>query len=495
MLKEGGVKNFKNFVISGLSILFMCLINAIQAQNTFTVSELQADSASITIKLEATRVEAQTTEVNYTKTDSLLAGIVRTDTLCSTKDLCVHQDARVSGDLSVFGNARLKSGSALVFEGNQTAMMGKQISLPLGNVQLLSAIPTSVLSPTDPIDIDPCLTPTAIVTPTVSTGFTAMSPGKGSVSLFSASWDGSGFLEVSGGDALLVNYFCGKDILLGTGTGTTETLSGSGRSGSKIYTGDYVEMRKHLQIGGPVYGIVGDPNNVALEVHTNSGEGIRVKTYTVDDPELSVMNTNTTSGVGYNGRRTFAVYGDGKMRIRSLNDVEPMISVGKYMTQNGTDLGNEYFKVYADGRTEWMASSGSQTMLSVRNASNNVVFRVMGDGKTVIGTQYKTNVHNDALLQVSGKVVVKEFFVTTQSWADDVFYENYSIPDLKELEKFYKKHKHLPNIPSAKDVLQNGINVGEILPELLRKIEELTIIVVNQQKEIIHLREKIEMNK
>ncbi len=81
-----------------------------------------------------------------------------------------------------------------------------------------------------------------------------MAPGKGSVSLFAASWNGSGFLEVSGGDALMVNYFCGKDIYLGTGTDNSGTLSGNGRAGSKIYTGDYVEMRKHLQIGGPQCG-------------------------------------------------------------------------------------------------------------------------------------------------------------------------------------------------------------------------------------------------
>lgn len=97
----GGVKTTKNLITRGLTMFCVLAITSIKAQNTFTVSELQADSATVTIKLEATKVQAQTTEANYTKADSVSAGIVRTDTLCSAKDLCVHQDAKVSGNVEV----------------------------------------------------------------------------------------------------------------------------------------------------------------------------------------------------------------------------------------------------------------------------------------------------------------------------------------------------------------------------------------------------------
>ncbi|GAB4203697.1 MAG: hypothetical protein Fur0023_10770 [Bacteroidia bacterium] len=455
----------------------MSVITSIKAQNTFTTNVLKADSATIV----------------YTRSDSIRSGTVRTDTLCSAKDLCVHQNAKISGDVNIFGNARLSSGSALVFEGNQSAITGKQINLPLGNVQLLSAMPLSVLSPTDPIDIDPCLTPTAITTPTVSTGFTAMAPGKGSVSLFSASWNGSGFLEVSGGNALLVNYFCGKDILLGTGTGTTETLEGSGRAGSKIYTGDYVEMRKKLQIGSPQWGIVNDPNNVALEVHTNSGTGIRVKTYTINDPEISVMNTNTGTGVGYNNRNTFVVYGDGKMRIRSFNTAEPMISVGKFTTPNGTDAGVEYFKVYADGSTQWIASTPAQLILNVKDASNNHILRVYGDGKMYFGNKKitTTHAHSDSKYQFDGKIACPELIIVDPYfWADDVFKFPEKLMSIDSLEKYIRLYSHLPDIPNEYEVCTNGIEMSKINALLLKKIEELTLYIIQLKKEILGIQNK-----
>lgn len=70
------------------------------------------------------------------------------------------------------------------------------------------------------------------------------------------------------------------------------------------------------------------------------------------------------------------------------------------------------------------------------------------------------------------------------NWSDFVFNKDYKLMDIYELEKFVKKNHHLPNIPSAKEVYRDGIDLGEMNARLLEKIEELTLYMVKQQKEI-----------
>ena len=70
------------------------------------------------------------------------------------------------------------------------------------------------------------------------------------------------------------------------------------------------------------------------------------------------------------------------------------------------------------------------------------------------------------------------------NWPDYVFKTNYSLMSLYELESFINKNSHLPNVPSEEVVLEKGINLGEMDAVLLRKIEELTLYVIQQQKEI-----------
>ena len=69
------------------------------------------------------------------------------------------------------------------------------------------------------------------------------------------------------------------------------------------------------------------------------------------------------------------------------------------------------------------------------------------------------------------------------------------MPTLKEVEKHITEKGHLPNIPSAKEVAKNGISVGEMNAKLLRRIEELTLYLIEQQKENKQLRKEFEVLK
>lgn len=85
-------------------------------------------------------------------------------------------------------------------------------------------------------------------------------------------------------------------------------------------------------------------------------------------------------------------------------------------------------------------------------------------------------------LAVEGKIGAREVVVTTAAWADYVFENTYNLRPLSEVESYIKENKHLPEIPSAKDVEVNGVNLGEMNMLLLKKVEELTLYLLEQNK-------------
>ena len=87
-------------------------------------------------------------------------------------------------------------------------------------------------------------------------------------------------------------------------------------------------------------------------------------------------------------------------------------------------------------------------------------------------------------LAVNGRVRAKEVKVDNDNWPDYVFDDAYQMGSLTDLETFIKKNKHLPNIPSAAEVKNNGLELGQINAKLLQKIEELTLLLIEQNKRI-----------
>ncbi len=69
-------------------------------------------------------------------------------------------------------------------------------------------------------------------------------------------------------------------------------------------------------------------------------------------------------------------------------------------------------------------------------------------------------------------------------WPDYVFDDTYKLMSIRELEKFIQTYNHLPDVPTKSDVLENGIDVYEMNVILLKKIEELTLYTIMQQKQI-----------
>jgi len=112
---------------------------------------------------------------------------------------------------------------------------------------------------------------------------------------------------------------------------------------------------------------------------------------------------------------------------------------------------------------------------------------VINNGNVGIGTATP-----NTKLAVNGNIRAKEIKVETANWPDFVFAKDYVLPTLQETEKHIKKNGHLPGIPSATEVEKNGIELGDMNKRLLQKIEELTLYLIEQKKEIQTLNSKVE---
>jgi hypothetical protein len=94
-------------------------------------------------------------------------------------------------------------------------------------------------------------------------------------------------------------------------------------------------------------------------------------------------------------------------------------------------------------------------------------------------------------LAVNGTIGAKEVKVEISSaWPDFVFTDTYALKDLFEVETFIKKNNHLPDMPSASKVEEHGLNLGEMDSKLLQKIEELTLYMIEINKEVKSLKEE-----
>jgi len=90
---------------------------------------------------------------------------------------------------------------------------------------------------------------------------------------------------------------------------------------------------------------------------------------------------------------------------------------------------------------------------------------------------------------IDGKIKTKEVEVTLSGWKDYVFYEDYNLMSLAEVEQFIAENYHLPDVPSAAEVEANGVNLGEMSAILIQKVEELTLYVIQLQKQIDELKQ------
>ena len=126
------------------------------------------------------------------------------------------------------------------------------------------------------------------------------------------------------------------------------------------------------------------------------------------------------------------------------------------------------------------AGIGTFTHTNMRIFSNGIsrILIAEATGNVGIGTDNPTY-----KLSVNGNIRGKEVVVET-GWADYVFDKKYKLSPLDAVEKFIQEHNHLPNIPSAKEIEEKGLNLGDTQKRMMEKIEELTLYIIEADKRI-----------
>lgn len=132
--------------------------------------------------------------------------------------------------------------------------------------------------------------------------------------------------------------------------------------------------------------------------------------------------------------------------------------------------------------------------LFVQNGSAKIEGNILTDSNVGIGTSNFTDGTDTYRLSVKGKIRAEEIRVYN-IWADYVFSPSYQLPTLEEVEAYIAKKGHLPNVPSAKEITEKGLELGEMAKIQQEKIEELTLYLIQQKKEIEKLTMSLTLQK
>lgn len=128
----------------------------------------------------------------------------------------------------------------------------------------------------------------------------------------------------------------------------------------------------------------------------------------------------------------------------------------------------------------------------VVRGSSKIEGNILTDANIGIGTSNFTDGTDTYRLSVKGKVRAEEIKVYN-TWADYVFSPRYNLPSLKQVENYITRNGHLPNVPSAKEITEKGLELGEMAKIQQEKIEELTLYLIQQNKEIEELKAQVKL--
>ncbi|THU38412.1 hypothetical protein FAM09_17230 [Niastella caeni] len=249
-------------------------------------------------------------------------------------------------------------------------------------------------------------------------------------------------------------------------------------SGMAFGGGNYsFENRTYFNsgIGGPYHS---DLSFYLNQNTQNPGTETGIKFYTEPNPTVPLMSIMQGGNVGIGTGSPTAKLSLGN----SITNVKLALWEGTTDNQyyrTGLGIAAGQFRLFvprSDNRFSFLASE---------NATDELL-TVLGTGNVGIGISTP-----QTKLAVNGDITAKKVKVTQTGWADYVFHPTYKLRPLPELEQYINKQQHLPEIPSAAEVEKNGIDLGNNQALLLKKIEELTLYVIDLNKKVQQQQEEI----
>lgn len=185
------------------------------------------------------------------------------------------------------------------------------------------------------------------------------------------------------------------------------------------------------------------------------------------------LNVFHTAGIGL-----------GCQRLSIGNAMYPGLSYGTaYLGFNAQRTSNGWERTgdgnHNGGAVIWTTINGDIFFASMAST---------GGGDVTGMTDNDIKSHVSLWLRNDGVLAAKEIKVTLSGWPDYVFSEGFRLPTLAETEAYIRQNGHLPGVPSAAEVEEEGLSVGEMNKILMQKVEELTLHIIDLQKQIDELK-------
>lgn len=195
---------------------------------------------------------------------------------------------------------------------------------------------------------------------------------------------------------------------------------------------------------------------------------------------------NTNLQFNTNGTNRMIILNNGNVGIGTLTPTTELHIASGTLKIGTSRLEDNQYNVLQFGDESYVQIGEweKDDILSFKASSYNFTQGNVGIGTTF--AQYK--------LDVAGIVRAQEIIVETNG-ADFVFAEDYPLRPLSEVKSFIQENKHLPEIQSAQEMQENGVSVSELQTQLLQKIEELTLYLIQQEQTIQELRQEVEQLK
>jgi hypothetical protein len=228
-----------------------------------------------------------------------------------------------------------------------------------------------------------------------------------------------------------------------------------------------------------VYTKLPSPGTYANQYWTTDNPDYNLKLQTIwNNNGINQQFIQKYNGVDYTSLSFFAgKVGIGTSTPMALLDVYTKLpNPGTYTNQYWTTDNSDYnLKL----QTIWNNNGINQQFIQKYNGVDYTSLSFFA-GNVGIGTAKP-----DSRLTVNGDIHATEVKVTSTVPAPDyVFASDYKLKSLQEVEEYIKQNSHLPEIPSAEEIDKNGLMLAEMNMNLLKKVEELTIYAINQEKKI-----------
>ena len=244
----------------------------------------------------------------------------------------------------------------------------------------------------------------------------------------------------------------------------------------KIYGGDVVSPQIRIFDGGT------EKARIGVSTGTNA---LRLNAKpTLSNQFVIQSDGNIGIGIGNPGRQLHLWSADDPtILLQSNGNAEPS---GRVSMRQSDNTG---FDVFFDGAADRLVFEG----FSAGSSQGRHMEIEFSTGNVAIGT---SNLASGYKLSVDGKVAAEELLVDLSgSWPDYVFNDSYDLPTLSEVKSHIEKKGHLPGIPSAQEIEDNGFEVGEMNRILVEKVEELTLYILDQQERLCEQQEQLDAHK